>query len=195
MSLHELKESILLAFGTFRVHKMRSFLTVLGVLIGVFSIITVVSVITGLNNSMARQIESLGSNVIYVAKYKPGIVMGRRPASERNRKGITFEDAQAIRESCPAIIAVAPQNFYFQPGGNKAKYKNNEILNPTFFGTVSDYEIVNNSSVSSGRFISDGDDKSRSMVAIIGSDVAEKLFEGEEAIGKTFSLSIMTNSP
>jgi putative ABC transport system permease protein len=83
MTLNEFKESLRLAFGTFRAHKLRSFLTILGVLVGVFTIIAVVSVITGLNNSIARDIESMGSNTLYVSKYKPGIVMGNRPASER----------------------------------------------------------------------------------------------------------------
>jgi putative ABC transport system permease protein len=184
MTLYEFKECIYFALGTFKAHKLRSFLTVLGVLIGVFTIITVVSVITGLNNSMTRQIEGLGSNVIYVAKFKPGIVMGHRPASERNRPGITYEDAQAIYNNCPAIVAVAPQNFYFRSGGNNAKYKDREIKNPTLFGTLPDYEIVNNRYVSEGRFFDDGDVKSRNMVAVVGSDVVEKLFPGEDAINK-----------
>jgi putative ABC transport system permease protein len=173
-----------MALGTFKAHKMRSFLTVLGVLIGVFTIITVVSVITGLNNSMARQIESLGSNVIYVAKFKPGIILGNRPASERNRKGITFDDATAIMASCPAIVAVAPQNYYHAPGGNTAKYRDREIKNPALFGTLPDYEVVNNSYVTSGRFFDDGDIKSRTSVAVLGSDIADKLFPFEDPISK-----------
>jgi putative ABC transport system permease protein len=189
MTLYEFRESLLLALATFRAHKMRSFLTVLGVFIGVFTIITVVSVITGLNNSMTREIESLGSNVIYVSKYKPGIVMGHRPASERNRKGITYEDARAIQESCPAIVAVAPQNFYFQQGGNLAKYKNNEIKNPSFFGTLPDFEIIKNSFVAKGRFFDDNDDKAHNMVAVIGFDVDDKLFDGEDPLGKQILLN------
>jgi putative ABC transport system permease protein len=189
MTLHEIREALWLAMGTFRAHKLRSFLTVLGVLIGVFTILTVVSVITGLNNSMTRQIESLGSNAIYVSKYKPGIVMGHRPASERRRKGITFEDSEAIMEACPAVIASAPQNFYFSPGGNIAKFKDREIRNPTFFGTLPDYEIVKNSYVSKGRFFDEGDNRSRAMVAVIGNDVSEKLFPGEDPIGKIIQVN------
>jgi putative ABC transport system permease protein len=189
MTWHEIRESLWLAMGTFRAHKMRSFLTVLGVLIGVFTIITVVSVITGLNNSMTRQIESLGSNVVYVAKYKPGIVMGHRPASERRRKGITYEDAQAILEACPAIVAASPQNYYFRPGGNVAKFRDREIKNPTFFGTLPDYEVVNNSFVAQGRFFDDNETRSRSMVAVIGYDVSEKLFPGEQPIGKIIQVN------
>jgi putative ABC transport system permease protein len=184
MTLYEMKESLKLALATFRAHKMRSFLTVLGVLIGVFTIITVVSIITGLDNSMARQIESLGSNVIYVARNKPGIVIGHRSASERNRKGITYDHAMAILEGCPAIVAVSPQNYYFRPGGNIAKYKDREIRNPQFFGTLPDYELVNNVFAEQGRFFNDSDVKFRTMVAVIGSSVAEELFPNEDPIYK-----------
>ncbi|OGC94502.1 MAG: hypothetical protein A2W25_01590 [candidate division Zixibacteria bacterium RBG_16_53_22] len=189
MTFHEIREALWLALGTFRAHKLRSFLTVLGVLIGVFTILTVVSVITGLNNSMTRQIESLGSNVIYVSKYKPGIVMGHRPASERRRKGITFDDSEAIMEACPAIVAAAPQNFYFGPGGNIAKYRDREIKNPSFFGTLPDYEIVRNAYVAKGRFFDDGEVRSRAKVAVIGFDVADKLFLGEDALGRIIQVN------
>ena len=185
MTFNEFKEAFIMALGTFKAHKLRSFLTVLGVLIGVFTIIAVVSVITGLDNSVSGQIESLGSNVLYVSKFKPGIQLGGgRPASERNRKGITFEDARAIMEGCPMIVAVSPQNYYFRPGGNVAKYRDEEIRNPTFFGTLPDYEVVNNSFVETGRFFDDADVKSRAMVAVIGADLVEKLFPGEDPINK-----------
>ncbi len=189
MTINEFKESLRLAFGTFRAHKLRSFLTILGVLVGVFTIIAVVSVITGLNNSIARDIESLGSNTLYVSKYKPGIVMGNRPASERNRKGVTFEDAQAIAKSCPAIVAVSPQNYYREPGGNIIKYKDRDVSRPAFFGTLPDYEIVNNAIVDRGRFINESDVKFRTMVTVIGSEVADGLFPHEDPINKVVQIN------
>ena len=184
MTFYEIKESFRLALATFRAHKMRSFLTILGVMVGVFTIIAVVSIITGLNNSMANQIESLGSNVIYVSKYKPGFQIGMRDPSERNRKGITFEDARAIQESCPAIEAVSPQNYYHRPGGNIAKYKDREVRNPMFFGTLPDYQLVNNTFAQQGRFFDDSDVKFHNMVVVIGSDVANTLFPDTDPIGK-----------
>ena len=184
MRLTGFTESLLIAFGTFRTHKMRSFLTILGVLIGVACIIGMVSIIKGLDKSMAGQIESLGSNVIYVSKFKPGIQMGRRSEEERNRKGITFEDAVAVRENCPAVEAVSPQNYYRRPGGNYAKYRNIEVTRPMFFGTIPDYEIVNNSFVVEGRFITDADVKFRAYVCILGYDVAKTLFENLDPVGK-----------
>ena len=102
MRLFELREGIALAIDAVRQNKLRSFLTILGVLIGVASVIAMVSIIQGLNDSMASQIEALGSNVIYVSKYEPGIQMGRRPESERNRPDITFEhDVQLVQVLSP----------------------------------------------------------------------------------------------
>lgn len=184
MTFYEIKESFRLALATFRAHKMRSFLTILGVMVGVFTIIAVVSIITGLDNSMARQIESLGSNVIYVSKFKPGLQIGMRDPSERNRKGLTFEDAEAVQKSCPAIEAVSPQNYYFRQGGNIAKYKDREVRNPMFFGTLPDYQLVNNVFAQQGRFFDDSDVKFHNMVAVIGSDISKTLFPDTDPIGK-----------
>ena len=184
MRLQEMKESMWMALGTLKAHKMRSFLTILGVLIGVASIIGMVSLIEGLNNSMAKQIENLGSSVIYVSKYKPGIHTGRRSSAERNRPDITFEDAKAIEKYCPAIEAVAPQNYFTRSGGNIAKFRGYTATNFGFFGTLPGYEVVNNAYVESGRFLTDTDIKFRSFVAVIGQDVRDALFPGIDPIGK-----------
>jgi len=190
LSILEYKESIAMAWGTLKAHKMRSFLTILGVLIGVTSIIGMVSLIEGLNNSMAQQIENLGSNVIYVSKFKPGIQTGRRSSAERNRPDITFEDVKAIEKYCPAVEAVSPQNYFAQDGGNVAKYRNYTATNFSFFGTLPGYEQVNNAYVVNGRFLTDMDIKYHSYVAVIGDDVKESLFPGIDPIGK----EIMVNN-
>src|SRR3990170_1244409 len=107
MKAFEMKEGIIMAWQALRANKLRSFLTILGVLIGVASVIGMASIIQGLNNSMAAQIQSLGSNIIFVTRFEPGFRMGNLTEEERNRKGIDFEDAQAIRELCPSVGAVS----------------------------------------------------------------------------------------
>jgi putative ABC transport system permease protein len=185
LGMFEFKEALVMAMGSIRQAKMRAFLTVLGVLIGVSSVIGMVSVITGLNNSMARQIESLGSNVIYVSKYKPGIVLGHRSAEERNRKGITYEDAEAILEHCSLINAVSPENHYWaRPSGNTAKYRGNEALRPDLVGVLPTYQDVNSTEMAEGRFFTETDNHFRRMVCVIGSDLSEALFPGLDPIGK-----------
>jgi putative ABC transport system permease protein len=183
--IFELREAVAMAMAAIRANKLRSFLTVLGVLIGVSSVIGMVSLITGLNNSMARQIESLGSNVIYVSKYKPGIVLGHRSSDERNRKGIFFEDAEAIAANCTLVDAVSPENNYWRwPSGNSAKYEKNEALRPGITGVLPTYQNVNNTEMAEGRFFNDIDNHFRRMVCVLGSDVSAALFPGLDPIGK-----------
>lgn len=185
----EMREAMLMAFAAIRANKLRSFLTVLGVLIGVSSVIGMVSLITGLNNSMARQIESLGSNAIYVSKFKPGISFGPRSSEERNRKGIVYEDAMAILEHCSLIDAVSPENHYRAPGGNVARYDKNEAMQPDFLGALPSYMTINKSEMGEGRFISDVDVHFRRMVCVIGSSVAEALFPGLDPVGKEIQVN------
>ncbi|MEW5873728.1 MAG: ABC transporter permease [Candidatus Zixiibacteriota bacterium] len=181
----EIREALIMAMGAVRASKLRSFLTVLGVLIGVSSVIGMVSLITGLNNSMARQIESLGTNVIYVSKFKPGINIGPRSSEERNRKGITYDDAMAILDHCPLITGVSPENHYWaRPNGNVVKYEGNDARRPDLFGGLPTYQDVNNIEMAEGRFITDIDHHFRRMVCVIGSDVATALFPSLDPIGK-----------
>lgn len=182
MQMYELREGIALAADAVRQNKLRSFLTILGVMIGVASVIGMVSIIQGLNDSMASQIESLGSNVIYVAKYEPGIQMGHRPESERNRPDITYDDAMAIAQLCSAVDGVAPQNF--RPGAVTIKYNNREASRTRMFGTTTDYPSVNSQIVGRGRFFTESEDGYRAFVCVLGSDPAEALFASTDPIGR-----------
>lgn len=180
----EAKEGIGQAFESLRSHKMRAFLTMLGVFIGVLSVIAMASIIEGLNRTVSNQIQSLGSNVIFVTRFKIGFSFGDRSEEERLREPITFETAEAIRENCPSVDAVSPQNYFFADGGNTASYKGNSTKRPSLFGTVSDYERVNNHFVDRGRFLTEMDDHFKSMVCVIGTDLEEALFPHLDPIGK-----------
>jgi len=180
----EAREGIAQASESLRAHKMRSFLTILGVFIGVMSVIAMASIIEGLNRTVSNQIQSLGSNVIFVTRFKIGFSFGDRSEEERKRRPITFETGQAIRENCPAVDAVSPQNYFFADGGNTATFRGNSAQRPSLFGTVPDYERVNNHYVALGRFITDIDDHFKAMVCVIGGDIAEALFPKLDPIGK-----------
>ena len=184
MTTSEIKDGIMMAFQALVANKLRAFLTILGVLIGVSSVMAMVSVIQGLNDSMSGQIQSLGSNIIYVSKNEL-VSFGNRTDEQRNRPGITLEDAIAIKELCPSVGAVSPENHYWNPEGNQAKYRNNEARRPAFVGVMPDYEIVNNSFVTEGRFFTESDVHFKAYVCVIGYDVREALFsESEDPIGK-----------
>jgi putative ABC transport system permease protein len=107
MKLDDIKESALMAFDTLRTNKLRSSLTILGVSVGVVTVIFMVSIIQGLNKAFADQIESLGSNTIFVSKFEPSF--GRPPGPEEiHRKDLTMADAEALRNEAPSIAGVSP---------------------------------------------------------------------------------------
>jgi putative ABC transport system permease protein len=182
MQLFELREGVTLALDAMRQNKLRSFLTILGVLIGVSSVIGMVSIIQGLNDSMAAQIESLGSNVIYVAKFEPGIHMGRMPEAQRRRPDITYDDAMAIAERCPAVAGVSPQNYAPEPVD--IKWGRNEAKRIRLFGTTVDYPAVNSHAVDKGRFFTEMEDLYGASLCILASDPAKALFPGTDPLGK-----------
>src|SRR5678816_1282082 len=100
MNLDDVKESALMSLDTLRANKLRSSLTILGVSVGVVTIIFMVSIIQGLNRAFADQIESLGSNTIFVSKFEPSF--GRPPNPEEvHRKDLTMDDAEALRREAP----------------------------------------------------------------------------------------------
>jgi putative ABC transport system permease protein len=193
MNLFEIKEGMMMAWAALKSNKMRSFLTILGVLIGVTAVIGMVSIIQGLNNSMAKQIESLGSNVIYVTKFNIGIRLGNISEEERKRKEITFEDAMAIRQSCPSVTEVSPQNY--GPGSHIAKYGKEEDTRFQLAGVLPEYEVVNNNFVVEGRFFTDADVNYRADVVVLGQEVKKKLFPYVDPIGREILMGGATFSP
>src|ERR1051325_9728770 len=103
MNIVDFKESTSMALATLRSNKLRAGLTILGVTVGVVTILAMVSIIQGLNKSFSEQIESLGSNAIWVTKFDPSF--GKPPGQEeRQRKELTIEDADAIREEVPTAV-------------------------------------------------------------------------------------------
>src|SRR5579863_1563536 len=103
----ELGENAKMALDTLWENKLRSFLTVLGVVIGITALITVASILVGFYADVTVYLNDYGVNTIWVFKIAPGISTGRLTAEERNRKPLSYEDAQAIREDCPAVQKVA----------------------------------------------------------------------------------------
>src|SRR4030095_35940 len=107
MRLDDIKESALMALDTLRANKLRSSLTILGVSVGVITVIFMVSIIQGLNKAFADQVESLGSNTIFVSKCERSF--GRPPGPEEiHRKDLNMDDADALRREAPSVAGVSP---------------------------------------------------------------------------------------
>jgi putative ABC transport system permease protein len=182
----DIRESIMIALEAVVTHKLRSLLTILGIVIGIVSVVGMVSLVQGLNTSMASQLQSLGSNVIYVTKNAPGVGIGRRSLEERTRPPITYEDAKLVKEKVKTAKAVSAENYFF--GATRVRYRNTEASNPPIVGVMSDYPEVREVSLAKGRFITDGDDLHALKVCVLGAKPAGALFGGEEPIGKNITI-------
>lgn len=185
----EVREAIAMGLSSLRTNKLRSFLTILGVMIGVASVIGLASIIDGLNSAVIEEIDTFGSNIIDIDRFPPGTDWDELTDAERNRPYMSVGEAEVIRDNCPHVEGVAPQNHYWAPGGNIIKYSNRKVSNIRYHGTWPDYLKVRDKNLSEGRFITEFDLQARSMVCVLGSQVAENLFLGEPAIGKEVRLN------
>jgi len=180
----EIRDAIRMALDSLRSNIFRSIMTIVGVMVGVAAVIGMASVINGLDSAAKQEVDRRGSNIIHVSKWAPDTDFDDLTDEERNRKPITVGEAQAILKNCPSVDGVAPQNYYFKPGGNVVKYSGKQANNPRLMGTWPDYIEVRDRNVEQGRFLSDVDEQFRLNVAVIGYDVANTLFEREPAVGK-----------
>ncbi len=180
MKFVDIKESARMAIDTMRTNKLRSSLTILGVSVGVLTVIFMVSIIQGLNKAFADQIESLGSNTIFVSKFDPSF--GRPPGPEEiHRKDLTMGDVESLRTEASSIVGVSPIQRLLSA---TIRYQEKQTDTPILFGVTPYYEFVHSQYVASGRFINDIDIQDRSNVLIIGVDVKQALFPYEDALDK-----------
>ncbi|HUI42587.1 MAG TPA: ABC transporter permease [Terriglobia bacterium] len=178
------RENLLLALDTLRTHKFRSFLTILGVLIGTTTVIAVASVFAGLEGQVAAAAQNFGTSNLFIFKFDPGIHVGRLSREERLRKPLTFDDAMAIRDECPDVKMVAVETFIWWGDPPPVKYKGMQILSYQFNGvTPEDFQAVNDN-LADGRFFTDIDNLHRQNVAVIGNDVVKRFFPNEDPVGK-----------
>ena len=184
MTFDDIKESAAMAIDTLRTNKLRSSLTILGVSVGVITVIFMVSIIQGLNKAFAEQIESLGSNTIFVSKFEPSF--GRPPSSEElHRKDLTMDDAEALRREAPSIAGVSPIHRMIAA---TLRYNDKQTDTPILLGVTPYYEFVHSQYIARGRFISDMDMTARANVCILGIDVARALFPFEEPVDKEIKI-------
>lgn len=182
-------EVIKLALDTLRENKIRSFLTVLGVIIGTGTIISVGSILAGLDGAVTGAIRSMGTNTVIVFKMQLMGGFGGRTAEERNRKPLTYENGLAIAERCPSVERVSPYLLPPNMGFLQARYKGNTYYGPQIAGTFEGYAASYNADMREGRFFTDNEGDHRLPVAVIGEDVYKALFGQENAIDKTFNVA------
>jgi putative ABC transport system permease protein len=185
-----LGENAKMAFDTLRENKLRSFLTVLGVVIGITALITVASILVGFYADVTAYLNDYGVNTIWVFKVAPGLSSGRLTPEERNRKPLSYEDAQAIREQCPDIPKVSASVFkriydLNRPPINTARYEGKEVSGIDHSGTDIYYPDVYTARVYIGRYFTEAEDLHSADVAVIGYDLGKTFFPNGDAVDKT----------
>jgi putative ABC transport system permease protein len=185
MAQGQTRESVKMALDTLRANKLRSGLTILGIVIGVITVIVISSFINGLNNRVAEIADSLGTNVMLVTRLPFGI--GRPTTEQLTRKYLTLEDALAMR-SLPHIVTTDASVRYtkqFGVGNVSVKYQGHKVAGAILQGNTAQVADVSNLVLLSGRVFTEAEDQRHARVCLLGHDTADKLFEnGEDSIGK-----------
>ncbi len=186
MKMQDAKEAVRMAMDTLRNNRLRSGLTILGIVIGVTTVIGISSFINGLDRNIDTMVEAFGTNLLWIY-HMP--VIGVRPTREMlARKKLTVADAEAMK-SLPHVVAVDPgiryEDFSVNLGNVSVKYNNRQIQHTILEGNSSDYKITNNLNLTAGRFYTDYEEEHNSNGVILGHDAAAGLFQsGENPLGK-----------
>ncbi|MBX3278654.1 MAG: ABC transporter permease [Acidobacteria bacterium] len=186
----DIYENLLMALSTLRANKLRSFLTVIGVVIGVWTVMAIASIISGIDYAVSREIESFGTNSIFLYKFDAGVRFGPPTREERMRKSLTYEDALAISELPTIEIAVPLLNITNDYFGRKLAVKGNgkESAAVQLQGTLPEYERAGIWVLSQGRFFTKREQDNRNEVCVIGASVAEQFFPFLSPIDRTLSV-------
>ncbi len=174
----DIYENLRMALTTLKENKLRSFLTVLGVVIGVWTVMAIASIISGIDYAVTKEIESFGTNSIFLYKFDRGVRFGPPTREERMRKNLTYDDAIAISQLPTVSLAVPLLNITNDYFGRKISVKGGgkESAAVILQGTLPEYENAGIWLVSSGRFFTRQENDTRDEVCVIGASVAEQFF-------------------
>ena len=179
-----------MALATLRANKLRSFLTVIGVIIGVVTVMLIASIIAGFDVAVTKEVESFGTRSMYISKYNPGIHVGRLSREERMRKPLTYDDAIDLAK-LPAVETAVPfinitSDFFGQKiqvsGGGKTSAA------VALQGTLPDFEKAGTQVISEGRFFSQFENDQNQNVCVIGSKVADDFFRFGSPLEQTIKI-------
>ena len=178
-------ENLKQAMDTLRAHKLRSFLTVFGVVLGVSVIMLVAALITGFDQQVQESIKQYGADTAFISRFDQGPHGGgRRPKEERERKPLTLEDGEAIKQLCPAVKDLTVFVIWWEQP-HSVRTKDGEVTAIDFRGVQPNFGLVYaNAATLDGRFISEGDNLHREKVVMLGENAAPVLFPNVSPVGK-----------
>ncbi|HUP89633.1 MAG TPA: ABC transporter permease [Longimicrobiales bacterium] len=180
-------ETLRIAATALKTNKLRSFLTLLGVIIGVMTVVAVVSIISGLNNFVSEKLFQLNPDVYVVTQF--GIITSRAEFLEAiKRKPIDWNDFEAVRERCKTCAAIGA---HLQTRG-VTKRESRKLTNVQLHGGTANTAEINNLDLETGRYFTSTEDGHSALVAVIGSDVRDELFGKLDPIGRTI---LVANQP
>jgi putative ABC transport system permease protein len=181
------RENVLSAFRAIRENKLRSFLTCLGIIIGVATVIVMVALIDGFNSQFIASFQSFGATMVQFQKMEQRFSGGPPPEEERLRPNLTLEDAESIRRYAWAAQYVSPERW--TSDGVDVRWRGQRANGPTIGGVTHTYPDTNNHFVGQGRFFTAGEELHAAQVAILGTGVVEALFPHVDPLGKEISIN------
>src|SRR5947209_3847984 len=186
----DIYENLMMALQTLRANKLRSALTVIGVVIGVWTVMAIASIISGIDEAVKKAVESFGTRSIIISKFDPGIHVGRRSREERMRKNLTYDDAIALR-ALPTIETSMPllditNNFFGSKLNVSANGKTSSAVR--LQGTLPDYDRAGIMIISQGRWFSQFENDNNEEVCVIGSTVADTFFPTQSPLDQTIQI-------
>lgn len=179
-----LREPVGVALETLRTHKLRSFLMLLGIILSVATLIVIIALISGVNQYIANKVANLGSNAFTIMRFPIITEMEELVKAMRRNKIITWDDYEGLRENLKLPLRVGAE---VRTSG-KARAGSLTIEDTSIRGVTASMGDISSQEVSDGRYITEGDESSRAMVAMIGSELASKLFPSADPVGREVML-------
>src|SRR5687768_16372167 len=187
-------ENLRMWLDTLWQHKLRSMLTILGVVIGTMTVIVIAAFVSGIDARVQKEIESFGTNSIYVYRFDPGFNFNPSQ-EERMRKPISYEDTKAIETECPSVQYAAafmsPVDFFGGPFTQRVnvRYRDIEMTNSAVQGASPSYFKMGVTNLAEGRYFAEEENERHANVLVIGRDVANVLFPFMNALDKEVTIN------
>ena len=175
-------------------HKLRSLLTVLGVVIGTMTVIVIAAFVSGIDDRVSKEIESFGTNSIYIYRFDPGFNFNPTQ-EERMRKPLSYEDNLAIEAECPSVTYSAafmsPVDFFGGPFTQRVnvRYRDIEMSNAAVQGASPSYFKMGVTNIGEGRYYTEEENSRHASVLVIGNDVANTLFPFSKAVDQQVTIN------